>query len=242
VAKNAAVPQPNALETLTILMPVHNERPTLRSALDRLLKVDLPLRLEVIVVDDGSTDGGLETIDDLVERDLVRLIRHDVNKGKGAALKTGLAVAKGELVSVLDADLEYDPNDFVRLLEPLLAGETTVVYGTRSFGSHTAYSFWFVLGNRFVAFWASFLFNTWLSDIETCLKLAPTPVWRSINITSGGFGVEAEITGGLLKQGYSIYELPINYKARSRQEGKQLHWTEGLKAIFILLRVRLLGR
>ncbi len=231
---------------LTIVMPVFNERNTLRTAFERLLAVELPLPSEVLVVDDGSTDGGLDTIAGLVEHhdgDLrARVLRQGTNQGKGAALRRGIAEAEGELLTVLDADLEYDPADLPALLAPVLAGEANVVYGARSFGGHAAYSFWYVLGNKALALWASFLFDAWLSDIETCLKVAPTSLWREVEPTTSGFGIEAEVTGRFLRRGERIFEQPISYRARGREEGKKLHWTDGLEALWILLRIRLRRR
>lgn len=229
-------------ETLTVIVPFYNEGATLREGLDRLLKADIVLPVEVIAVDDGSTDRGAETIASLVDAGRVRLLRHEHNRGKGSAVRAGLEAASGDLVTIFDADLEYDPSDFRQLLSPLVSGEATVAYGTRSFGSHTAYSFWYVIGNRFLALWASFLFDTWLSDIETCFKCAPRDVWRSLGLTSNGFGVEAESTAKFLHAGHRIYEVPIGYRARTREEGKKLRWTDGFEAVWILLRVRLLGR
>jgi len=138
--------------------------------------------------------------------------------------------------------LEYDPADFVAMLHPVLHEDARVVYGTRSFGSNAAFSFWYVMGNKLVAFWASLLYNAWLSDVETCLKLAPTELWRDIEFKASGFGIEAEVTGGLLRRGERIYEVPISYKARSREEGKKITWLDGVDALWILLRIRLLGR
>jgi glycosyltransferase involved in cell wall biosynthesis len=231
-----------AIQSLSIIVPVHNERDTLRPALERALKTDLSLSSEIIVVDDGSTDGGLETIHEIAERQGVTVVSHDRNRGKGAAIRTGIEHARGDLLAILDADMEYNPADYVELLQPVLEGEAEVVYGTRSFGAHTAFSFWYVLGNRFVGFWASFLFNTWLTDIETCLKLAPTAVWRSLSLRSDGFEIEAEATGKFLKKGHRIFEVPISYKARSREAGKKLRWTDGVHALWTLLRVRLFTR
>jgi glycosyltransferase involved in cell wall biosynthesis len=223
-------------------MPVYNERATVRAALERLLKTDLQVGLEVIVVDDGSVDSGLEAVADLIEDDRVRLLRHTRNKGKGAALLTGIAEATGDYLTVLDADLEYDPANLSLLLEPIANQDATVVYGVRSFGSHTAYSFWYVVGNKLVCLWASFLFNAWVNDVETCLKVAPVDVWRSLAIRSNGFGIEAEVTAKLLRKKERIFEVPIYYKARSREEGKKLSWRDGIEALWILFRVRLFGR
>ncbi|MFN2525466.1 MAG: glycosyltransferase family 2 protein [Actinomycetota bacterium] len=230
------------LDTLSVVVPVFNEADRLRESLDRLLKVDLPLDLEVIVVDDGSTDGSAGTIADLVESGRVNLITHERNRGKSHAVRTGIGAATGDLLTIFDADLEYDPDDYQELLQPLLNDRARVVYGTRSFGSHTAFSFWYVLGNRFLSFWASFLFNTWLSDIETCFKLAPLDEWRALDLRTEGFGIEAEVTAKFLRRGHRIFEVPITYQARSREEGKKLTWTDGLQALWILLRIRLFAR
>lgn len=223
-------------------MPVFNEVNTLQAAVERLLKTDLPLPVETIVIDDGSTDGSRAAIQELIDAGRVRFIAHDRNRGKGAAMRTGIQEARGDLLTILDADMEYDPADYNELLRPILDGEAEVVYGTRSFGAHTAFSFWYVLGNKFVSFWASFLFNTWLTDIETCFKLAPTGVWRSLDLRSDGFGIEAEVTGKFLKRGHGIFEIPIEYRARSREAGKKLRWTDGVQALWTLLRVRLFSR
>jgi glycosyltransferase involved in cell wall biosynthesis len=223
---------------LTVVMPCYNERATLRKALDRLLAVAMPLPTEVLVVDDGSTDGCIETIKDLVEDGAVRLIQQPVNQGKGAALQRGFAEARGDLLTILDADLEYDPQDLPGLVEPVLHGETHVVYGARSYGGHAAYSFWFVVGNKGVTLWNNLLFNSYLSDLETCYKLMPLTLWRSLQLRSSGFEIEPEITGKLLKRGLRIYEVPISYAARSREEGKKLTWRDGLRAVGTLTRIR----
>jgi glycosyltransferase involved in cell wall biosynthesis len=229
-------------KTLTVLMPVYNEAETLRAAMKRFLETDLPVSTELLIVDDGSSDNSVATISDLVDGENVRVIQHEKNAGKGSALRTGIAQARGSLLTVLDADMEYDPADYRKLLVPILEGEAQVAYGTRSFGAHTAFSFWYVLGNRFVSFWASFLFNTWLTDIETCFKLAETSVWKSLELRSKGFEIEAEATGKFLKKGHRVFEIPIGYRARSREEGKKLRWTDGVIALWTLLKVRLLSR
>jgi glycosyltransferase involved in cell wall biosynthesis len=230
-------PEPG-FSRLTVVMPVFNERATLRKALDRLLAVAMPLPTEVLVVDDGSTDGCIDTIKDLIEDGAVRLVEQPSNQGKGAALQRGFAEATGDLLTILDADLEYDPQDLPSLIEPVLDGETRIVYGARSYGGHAAYSFWFVVGNKVVALAASILFDAWITDVETCLKVAPTELWRRVEIRSKGFGIEAEVTGKFLKMGERIFEGPISYRARGREEGKKIQWTDGIEAIWILLRVR----
>lgn len=227
---------------LTIVVPVYNEEPTLRRALKRLLDTDLPMPTEILVVDDGSEDRSLETVADLADSGAIRVIRHERNQGKGAAVRTGIREAQGDFLTILDADLEYDPADYRQLLEPILAGETNVAYGTRHFGGHSTYSFWHVVGNYGVTFIANLLYNTWITDLETCLKIAPTRLWRAAELRSNGFGMEAEITAQLLRSGERIYEASISYKARGREEGKKLTYRDGIEAVWILIRIRLLGR
>ena len=223
---------------LTIVMPFYNERATLRPALERLLKTDLSHPFEVVLVDDGSVDGSAETVADLVDGNRVRLLTHERNRGKGAAIRTGLDAARGRLLSILDADLEYDPANFQRLLDAVDRHQAEVVYGVRWFGSQTAYSFWFVVGNYVVSLWTSLLFNVWVRDIETCLKMMPVGVWQSLELRSRGFGVEAETTAKLLKKKHQIFEVSIDYRARTREEGKKLRWTDGVYALWLTFRIR----
>ena len=223
---------------LTVVMPVYNERERLRESVERLLKTPLPLPVELVMVDDGSTDGSAESVIDLLEAGRIRLIQHRRNRGKGAAVRTGIEVATGDLLTIFDADLEYDPSDYSRLLEPILSGEARVVFGTRAFGAHTAFSFWYVVGNKLVNMWASLLFNAWLSDVYSCYKMAYTSLWRSVDLRSDGFGMEAESTAKFLLRGERIYEVPITYRARTREEGKKIRAVDGLRALWILLRHR----
>jgi glycosyltransferase involved in cell wall biosynthesis len=227
------------LQRLTVIVPMYNEEATVRGAVERLLKTELPVALETIVVDDGSTDGSVEQISDLAEGGRIKLIRHQRNQGKGAALRTGITHATGGLVTILDADLEYDPADYRALVAAFTEHDAEVVYGTRTFGSHSAFSFWYVIGNRVISLWTSFLFNTWLSDIETCFKMAPIDTWRALELRSSGFGIEAEMTSKFLRSGARIFEVPISYQARTREKGKKLNWTDGVAALLIVLRWRL---
>ena len=223
---------------LSILVPVYNEAQTVEQIIKRVLDVSFPCPVEVVIVDDASTDGTAEIIDRFRDDRLVKH-RHHVNKGKSAAIRTAAAAATGDFVVPLDADLEYLPEEIPKLLEPVLRGEAEVVYGSRTFGSHSAYSFWYVMGNKAVTTVANVLFNAYIADLETCFKLMPADLLRSLNITSNGFGMEAEITGKLLARGIRPFEVPITYRARSREAGKKITWRDGVEAMWILARIRL---
>jgi glycosyltransferase involved in cell wall biosynthesis len=222
---------------LSILMPVYNEEARLAEALKQALDVTYPCDVELVVVDDGSKDGTPEILG-RADDPRLRVILHERNQGKGAAIKTAATQATGEYMVILDADLEYDPQDIPRLLAPVLEGRATVVYGNRTFGGHSSFSFWYVMGNKAVTTAANVLFNCYIGDLETCFKLMPTDLYRSLQIKSKGFGMEAEATGKLLRNGYRPYELPISYQARSREEGKKITWKDGVEALWILFRER----
>jgi glycosyltransferase involved in cell wall biosynthesis len=166
------------------------------------------------------------------------VVLHEHNQGKGAAIKTAVNQATGEYMVILDADLEYDPQDIPRLLTPILDGRANVVYGNRTFGGHSSFSFWYVMGNKGVTTAANVLFNCYIGDLETCFKLMPLELYRSLGVKSKGFGMEAEVTGKLLRNGYRPYELPISYRARTREEGKKITWRDGVEALWILARER----
>ncbi|MBG6102203.1 glycosyltransferase family 2 protein [Micromonospora vinacea] len=222
---------------LSILMPVYNEAERVAEALKQALAVPYPCEIEIVVVDDGSTD---ETAEILARMDdpRLRVVTHPRNAGKGAAIKTAVDSARGEYMVILDADLEYDPQDIPKLLAPVLEGHATVVYGNRTFGSHSAYSFWYVVGNRGVTTAANVLFNSYIGDLETCFKLMPVELYRSLDIRSRGFGMEAEVTGKLLRRRIRPYDVPITYRARGRDEGKKITWRDGVEALWILGRER----
>ncbi|MET7945617.1 glycosyltransferase family 2 protein [Micromonospora sp. NPDC005324] len=222
---------------LSILMPVYNEAERVAEALKQALAVRYPCEIEIVVVDDGSTDATAEILARMDDARL-RVVTHPRNAGKGAAIKTAVASARGEYMVILDADLEYDPQDIPRLLAPVLQGHATVVYGNRTFGSHSAYSFWYVVGNRGVTTAANVLFNSYIGDLETCFKLMPVELYRSLNIRSRGFGMEAEVTGKLLRRRIRPYDVPITYRARGRDEGKKITWRDGVEALWILGRER----
>ena len=222
---------------LSILMPVYNEEERIANALKQALAVDYPCEIELVVVNDGSRDGTAEILDGADDPRL-RVIHHQRNAGKGAAIKTAVDSANGDYMVILDADLEYDPQDIPRLLVPVLDGRAKVVYGNRTFGSHSAFSFWYVMGNKAVTTFANVLFNSYIGDLETCFKLMPVALYRSLEAKSRGFGMEAEVTGKLLRQKIRPYEVPITYHARGREEGKKITWKDGVEALVILGRER----
>jgi len=221
---------------LSVLIPVYNEERTLERLLDAV--EERPEVSELVIVDDGSTDRTPEILSGRDFKVPVQVIRHERNRGKGAALRTAIAAATGDVALVQDADLEYDPGEFPLLLAPIERGRAEVVYGSRSFAAHSAYSFWFVIGNKLVTLWTNVLFNSYLSDMETCYKLMPLSVWRSLDLSSDGFDIEPEITAKLLRSGRRIYEVPISYAARGRVEGKKLTWRDGVMALWTLSRIR----
>jgi glycosyltransferase involved in cell wall biosynthesis len=226
---------------LSILMPVYDESATLLQALKAVLDVDYPCEIELVAVDDGSRDSSLAMLRS-VDDERIRVIAHEVNRGKGAAIRTASEAATGDYMIICDADLEYRPDEIPLLLAHVINGDARVVYGTRTFGSHNAYSYWYVLGNRAVTTAANLLFNCYISDLETCFKLLPTAMYRELDIEAAGFGMEAQVTARLLKSGVRPYEVPISYRARSREEGKKLTWRDGVEALWILGRERLFYR
>jgi glycosyltransferase involved in cell wall biosynthesis len=223
-------------------MPVYNERDTLAAAVKEVLNVTFPCDVELVVVDDGSTDGTRELYRSLGDDPRISVHLHERNRGKGAAIRTAAAAASGEYVIMCDADLEYSPAEIPSLLAPVIAGDAEVVYGTRTFGSHNAYSYAYVLGNKGVTTFANVLFNCYISDLETCFKLIPTALYRDLDIRETGFGMEAEVTGKLLRRRIRPYEVPISYKARTRAAGKKLTWRDGVEALWILFRERFTPR
>jgi dolichol-phosphate hexosyltransferase len=224
---------------LSILMPVFNERPTVERALQEVLDAPLPVEAEVVVVDDGSTDGTGELLRRGDWPDNVRVYGHDANRGKGAAVRTALRHARGEFAAIFDADLEYDPRDLAALLEPLLRGEANAVFGIRAFNGHTSHSFLYVVGNRAVTLACNVLFNVYIADIMTCHKVVRTDLLAGLGLHASGFTIEPEITARLVQRGERIYELPVNYRARSSEEGKKLTSRDGLRVLGTLLRCRL---
>ncbi len=226
---------------LSILMPVYDERVTVEAAIADALAAELPVeRRELIVVDDGSTDGTRELLLQGRWADEVKLVFHDSNRGKGAAVRTALQHATCELAAILDTDLEYRAADLAPIVEPLISGQANVVFGTRAWASHSAYSFWYVVGNKIVTLATNILYNCWISDVMTGHKAMRTQLFRSLRLRERGFAIEPEIAARVLRAGERVYEVPISYRARSRAEGKKLTALDGLRVLRTLIRCRIL--
>jgi glycosyltransferase involved in cell wall biosynthesis len=227
---------PLADPLLSVVMPCYNERNTIEEIIRRVAAV--PLRTELIVVDDGSKDGTRDILTAL-ERELkFRLIFQPQNAGKGAALRRGFQEVTGDLVVIQDADLEYSPEEFPQLIELICEGRADVVYGSRFLGRHRVFMFTHYLGNRLVTFLTNVLYNTMLTDMETCYKVMRTEVLRSFTLESNGFGIEPEMTAKIFKRGYRVYEVPITYDGRGYEEGKKITWRDGIVALWVLLKYR----
>jgi glycosyltransferase involved in cell wall biosynthesis len=221
--------------TVSIIIPVYNEKATVLELIRRVEA--LPLEKEVIVVDDGSTDGTRDLLDGLSSRG-IRVLLHEHNMGKGAAIRTGLREATGDIITIQDADLEYDPNDLLRLLRPISEGKADVVYGSRFTGERRNMFFWHWVGNRFLTLVTDILYDTTLSDMETCYKMFRADVIRGLNLKCRRFEFEVEVTAKILKAGHRIYEVPISYAGREFREGKKITWRDGFVALWYLLKYR----
>jgi glycosyltransferase involved in cell wall biosynthesis len=233
---------PAKLRKLSVIVPVFNERNTVVEVLRRMRAIELPdgIEREIIVVDDGSGDGTRDVLRQLGDS-TVRIVMHDRNRGKGAAVRTGFTHATGDYVLIQDADLEYDPEDWPKLLNPVLRGKARVVYGSRFTGERRNMLLLHWIGNRFLSMVTNVLYNTTLSDMETCYKLIERDLVSSLRLSSDRFDIEPEITAKILKRGIRIYEVPISYSGREFDEGKKLTWRDGLSALRTLVVYRFRG-
>jgi glycosyltransferase involved in cell wall biosynthesis len=222
---------------LSVIIPCYNEEKTIREIVELVQAVRL--EKEIIIVDDCSSDRTPEILRDIALNDpMVRVIRHSRNRGKGDAIRSGLSVVRGEIVIIQDADLEYDPNDYYELIRPIVAGKVDVVFGSRFLGRHTGMYFWNAVGNKFLTMMTNFLYNCWISDMETCYKVMRTDIIRSLDLQSNDFRIEPEIAAKVLRLGYRIFEVPISYMGRTYEEGKKIKKRDGLLAIWTLLKYR----
>src|SRR6187455_325528 len=221
---------------LSVVMPVYNERETIDEIVARVLAI--PMRVELVVVDDCSTDGTRAHLAELQKQYGFTLLLQSHNQGKGAALRRGFAAVTGDIVAIQDADLEYSPEELPSLAQLIIEGRADVVYGSRFLGQHRVFLFTHYLGNQLLTLITNVLYNTMLSDMETCYKVLRREVLDGLNLTSNGFGIEPEMTAKIFKRGYRVYEVPITYDGRGYDEGKKITWRDGVVALWVLLRYR----
>jgi glycosyltransferase involved in cell wall biosynthesis len=221
---------------LTVVMPVFNERDTIDEIIRRVLAVQM--KIELIVVDDVSTDGTSDILVELQKELGFKLLKQPQNGGKGSALRRGFAAVTGDMMIIQDADLEYSPEEYPLLTNLITSGRADVVFGSRFLGTHRVFLLTHYLGNRLLTFMTNVLYNTMLTDMETCYKVMRTDVLRSMELHSNGFGIEPEMTAKIFKQKYRVYEVPISYDGRGYDEGKKITWKDGVVALLVLLKYR----
>jgi glycosyltransferase involved in cell wall biosynthesis len=228
------------MQRLSIIIPCYNERPTLARLIDKVKRSPV-VEKEIILVDDGSTDGTRELIRNQIQGLVDRVVYHERNQGKGAAIRSGLALVTGDIVLIQDADLEYDPAEYSKLIGPIRDGKADVVYGSRFTGEgpHRVHLFWHYAGNRALTLLSNILTNLNLSDMETCYKVFRTEVIKSIQIRQNRFGFEPELTAKIARMKCRVYEVGISYYGRSYDEGKKIGWKDGLQAVYCILRYNL---
>lgn len=230
--------------TISIVIPCYNEIKTIESIIKKVKKATINYDREIIVVDDYSTDGTRDYLDSLNGQDNVHVIFHEENKGKGAALRSGFSQAMGEVIIIQDADLEYDPNEYPRLLAPIQQEQADVVYGSRFIGgeSHRVLYFWHYLGNKFLTFMSNMFTNLNLSDMETCYKVFRKPIIDRLELKENRFGFEPEFTAKVARLNCPIYEVGISYYGRTYDEGKKINWRDGFRAIYVIFKYGLFYR
>jgi glycosyltransferase involved in cell wall biosynthesis len=225
------------VKKLSVIIPVYNEEKTIEEIVRRVQAARFPLEKEIVVVDDASTDGTRRILAKL-EGGNVKVLRHEVNRGKGAGIRTAQGHCTGDLVVIQDADLEYYPEEYGILAEPILDGRADVTYGTRFLGTHRVFLYWHYLGNRLLTFVTNVLYNTMLSDMETCFKMCRADVFRSLRLETNRFGFEPEFTAKIFKRGLRVYEVPISYNGRGYEDGKKITWRDGVAALYFLIKFR----
>ena len=223
---------------ISIVVPVFNEARTVADVISRLIAIDLPAPREILVVNDGSTDGTREVLDRLAERPELRVIHAEKNGGKGSAIRIGFGRATGTIVAIQDADLELDPAQLAALVQPILDGRTKVVYGSRFLAGRPAAPWLSIVANEALTGMTNLLYGSRLTDMETCYKVMTADVARSLNLEANRFDIEPEITAKLLRAGHAILELPIKFEPRSRAQGKKIGWRDGVRAVQVLLKYR----
>jgi len=221
-------------------MPVYNEENTLKECLNQVVKAEMPLgtKKEIVVINDGSTDNSKKILEKLRKLN-IKIISYNKNKGKGFAIRQGIKHATGDYIVIQDADLEYDPQDYINLITPILEKKAVVVYGSRFLGPHKNLFFWNMVANKFLSFLTNILYNSTLSDMEVGYKLIPRKLILSLNLQEDRFGFEPEVTTKILKKGIRIYEVPISYVGREYHEGKKITWKDGVRAVYLLLKYRI---